>query len=623
MNGTLNRELANEYYRLAPMGTASVYGLLAVVLYFYWGELPHSILLPWAAVIFVTSTFFLIAIRLYKRHGTENNAGKWLNVYMFVVAAHDVPWGLIGPMSFMIDNEVYRMLTLFMLAGMTAGGIITRGVMFRIYVVSITALLTPIVITLAVQDTSITDAMLALVVIFIFFMLAVAKSYSATVKRNIQLWLDNAKLIDQLTESSHEVEKANRELTAEIEHRKKFEKELVAAKERSERASEAKNQFLANVSHELRTPLNGIIGFSELLQGELLDKKQAQYAAQIGKSGQSLLRIVNDILDITAIEAGHPALYKGNFFLRDELNDVVDILRHAAEHKSLELKLAVDEDVEDGLYGDANRLRQIIGNLINNAVKYTEEGRIEVRVSRQGERDERIVVRFDVDDTGIGVAEEALDSIFDRFTRVEGFNARKSEGVGLGLAIVKSLVQRMDGTITVRSRPGEGSSFCLEIPFAKSVGESKKTEKLEAVKLTPAQWQGFKVLIVDDNEVNRTVLAAFLAKAGISYSQADSGRRALESIRNGDFDLVLMDIQMPDMSGTEVAVRLREEQAELPVLIAVTAHAFPEQRQVILESGFDDFLIKPVSEADLLKTLTRASMNGYEQVRKKASGGAK
>ncbi len=612
MNKKLNRELAKEYYKLAPMAASSFYGLLAIVLFFFWGELPNSILLTWVAVNLIAATSFLVAARLYKRHGTDDNSETWLRIYMFLVLLQDAPYGLIGPVSFMVDNEIYRMLTLFMLGGMTAGAITTRGLVLRIYVVSIVTLLLPIGITLAVQGTTVSEGMLALVVIYVAFMLSVAKSYSASVNRNILLWLDNEKLLGQLMQSHAEIEEANRVLTREIEHRKKIEVELLEAKERSERASEAKNQFLANVSHELRTPLNGIIGFSELLHGESLGEKSARFAEQIGRSAQTLLRIVNDILDITAIEAGHLSFYEETFSLRNELDGVVSILQPMAERKNLKLETSVDDEVDDALYGDANRLRQIVSNLISNAVKYTEKGQIHVHVSHQDENDDQVIVRFDVEDTGIGIAEEAQAAIFDNFTRVEGFETRHNEGVGLGLAIVKSLVQRMDGRISLRSKLGEGSCFTVELPFVRSAETAQGTQTIEPPSLTVEQWSELKVLVVDDNDVNRMVLGAFLNKAGIPFDEVSNGHDALERIRVGGLDVVLMDIQMPDISGIEVVRRLHEERVPLPVLIAVTAHAFPEQRQAILNAGFVDFLIKPISEASLLKTLTRAYMGGYD-----------
>jgi signal transduction histidine kinase/CheY-like chemotaxis protein len=604
------------------MVSFSSYGLLIVMLYFFWGLVPNPTLYIWGSITFSVATWLLISISLFKRYGNESNTEFWYKISAASAVVHDVPLGFIGPLGFMVDNELYQIFVVFMLGGMCAGAITTRGVIFKIYVASMIALLTPIIIVLALHKTDVANGMLALTIMYFLFMLSVARNYSSTMTNNFLLWLDNEKLVGQLTQSHTEVEEANRVLTREIEHRRKVEGELVKARDRSERASEAKNQFLANVSHELRTPLNGIMGFADLLQQEQLDEIQKRYANQIGKSAETLLRIVNDILDITAIEAGHLAFYEDTFSLRAELDNVFSILRPRAESKSLELTLKIDDDVEDNLYGEANRLRQVISNLITNAVKYTDKGHISVHVSRHGMKDDQVRLNFAVEDTGTGIPDEALSTIFDNFTRVEGFETRTNEGVGLGLAIVKTLVQRMGGTLNVQSSVGVGSCFSCEIPFVISVKTAKVEEEVETPSLTPAQWQALQVLVVDDNDVNRMVLAAFLSKAGIPFTEADSGSAALERIREGGVDLVLLDIQMPGMSGFDVVQRLHEEQVKLPVLIAVTAHAFPEQRQAILDAGFVDFLIKPVSEPALLKTLTRVYMGGYDEVPGKVNAAA-
>lgn len=612
MNNKLNYELAKQYYSLVPRVSLSSYGLMFVIIYFFWNKIPSNLLIAWGVVVFLMAFALLVVMRMFVRHGSAKSAEFWLNLGAGVGVLHDAPLGLIVPMGFMVDDSLYHILTLFMIAGMSAGAIITRGVVFKIYVIAVVVLLTPTIITLVIQNTVIAEAMLVLTVIYVIFMLSVARNYSSTIRNNFLLWLDNEKLVSRLTQSHSAVEDANRELIREIERRKRIEGELVEAKERSEKASEAKNQFLANVSHELRTPLNGIIGFSDLLHDETLEVKEAGYVEQIGKSAKTLLHIVNDILDITAIEAGHLAFYEESFSLRDEMNDVITVLRPMAERKNLAIELSVDEDVDDYLYGDANRVRQIISNLITNAVKYTEKGNIDIHVSYPGEMDDKVMVRFEIKDTGIGISEEAQATIFDNFTRVEGFEVRHNEGVGLGLAIVKNLLQRMAGTISVSSKPGAGSCFTCEIPFARSTKTPQSVERDVTTGVNPVKWGDLSVLVVDDNEVNRMVLGAFLKKSDISFKEVDNGYSAMEIIRSGGIDVVLMDIQMPDISGIEVVRKLREEQIELPVLVAVTAHAFPEQRQAILDAGFSDFLIKPISEAELLKTMARAYFGGCE-----------
>jgi signal transduction histidine kinase/CheY-like chemotaxis protein len=603
MNDRLKLELAKEYYKLAPMASATLFALLGVTVYFYWGKIPSLLLLSWAGVNLVAAIAFLIAAGYFKQYASQANAGGWLRTYAFLLLFQDAPWGLIGPMSFMVDNQSYHMLTLFMLGGMTAGAVVTRGIILRIYLISLFSLLTPIIVTLALQGMAINDAMLAMTLIYLLFMLAVAKNYSASVVRNIHLWLNNEKLVKRLQISHAEVEGVNRDLTEEVEHRRKIERELVEAKERSERANEAKNQFLATVSHELRTPLNGIVGFSDLLRDEELEEKPKRYIYQINKAAKALQHIVNDILDITAIEAGHIILYDEPFSLRAEMEDLLGIMMPMAEAKNLPLRFHIGEGVNDELCGDIHRLKQIVGNLLSNALKYTETGNVSLRISYLETRKGKEVLRFEVEDTGVGINEEAINFIFKNFTRLENFETRKSEGAGLGLAIVKSLVNKMNGKLTVRSKVGEGSCFSCELPFEQGRDGSEKTQPLQVRAVSLKQWQTSNVLVVDDNEINRMVLTALLAKIGIPFSEAKNGREALECIRSGAFDLVLLDIQMPDISGIDVAARLREEQDQIPALIAVTAHAFPEHRQAILDAGFSDLLIKPIMMDDLMKKL--------------------
>jgi signal transduction histidine kinase/CheY-like chemotaxis protein len=589
MNEKLRLELAKQYYKLAPLSSASLITLLGVTIYFYWGKIPTNLLVTWGGINFIAASLFIFASWQFKQHGSIENAGKWLKIYNVLQLLLGVPWGLIGPISFMVDDQLYRMLTLFMLAGMTAGMIITRGLIFKTYLISLCSLLTPIIVTLALQGTAISNAMLTMTLIYIIFMVATAKNYSASVIKNIQLWLDNEKLIEEL-QTSHA--------------------ELVIAKERSDRANEAKNQFLATVSHELRTPLNGIIGFADLLQNEKLKNKEKHYINQISKAGKALQRIVSDILDITAIEAGEIRLYDEPFSLRTEIGDLIELMTPLAERKSLTLKLNIQEAVKDNLTGDISRLRQIISNLISNAVKYTKHGYVSLNISHVDNKSGKELLRFDVEDTGIGINKEALEFIFKNFTRLDSFETRESDGMGLGLAIVKSLVAKMNGKLKVKSKPDHGSCFSFELALEQSSAAEIQARHEQTSELSQRQWQKFNVLIVDDNEVNRMLLSAFLNDLGITYSEAVGGREALDLIRNGTFNLVLMDIQMPDISGINVANILNNELNPMPVMIAVTAHAFKEQRDAILDAGFYAYLTKPVIIDDLIKILTQAYQSG-------------
>ncbi|MBW9269676.1 MAG: response regulator [Candidatus Thiodiazotropha sp. (ex. Lucinisca nassula)] len=619
MNNKLDLELAKESYKLATKASIGSFATFAAILYFFWGLVPTPLLTAWVIINIVCSASVFFVARQFEKRVDLNNANRWLRLYSLLVLVSVVPWGFIGPLGFMIEDEIYHMLTLFILGGVTAGGIITRAVIFKNYVLTLFSLLTPTLITLLMQGTALAETVLILILIYMVFMLWVAKSYSRNVKHNIQLWLDNEKLLGEVRDSHAEIAKKNLELTNEIEQGKKIESQLIEAKERSERASEAKNQFLANVSHELRTPLNGIMGFTELLQEERLEQKHDQYVSQIGKAAKSLLHIVNDILDITSIESGQISLNEESFTLRTEMEEVLAIMGPIAERKSLLLKLRIDKQLHNRLYGDANRLRQIISNLLSNAIKYTESGYVSLTIKLLNSNGKKILLRFEVEDTGIGIAEAELSTIFDNFTRVENFETRKTEGAGLGLAIVKSLVEKMDGVLDVSSSLNEGSCFSLELPLRVCSKDELCSQPPRAATVTQQQRQNFHVLVVDDNEINRMLLCAFLSKLGSPYAVASNGYEALAQIRNNHFDVVLMDIQMPDISGMDVASRLRSESRSIPILIATTAHAFPEQHQTILEAGFSDLLTKPVGIEELEKTLAHAFSGGYTEDKRVAN----
>jgi len=604
MNDKLNRELARLLYKQAPFVSISVYALLAVACYFFFDVIPHDVLLSWVAVSFVMSTLLLVQTWRYRRNTAKDQGARWIRSYTVITAVQDLTWGLIGPISFMADNELYRLLTLFMLGGMAAGSVATRGIVFRTFIIAVVSLLIPIIVTLTLQNDSVSKGMMALTVIYFLFLLSVGRNYSSSIRKNILLWLDNEKLIGELRDSKVKIENVNDGLRSEIEQRKHVEKELLAAKEWAECANAAKNQFLANVSHELRTPLNGIIGFSAILEKTALTDEQMRYVKHIDRSANSLLRNVNDILDITAIEAGHLKLYPQSFSLRSELDDVLALVRPLAEQKGLNMAEYIDASVTDALYGDANRLKQIFTNIISNAIKYTEKGSIELRVSEANATEDGVILHVEIEDTGIGIPYNAVNSVFDNFTQVESFEHKRVEGVGLGLAIVKSLLNKMDGRIWLDSVQGKGTTFSIELPFEKAAeGVAPGRVNATASIVESQDVQQLKVLVVDDNEVNRMVLTTFLAQHDVAFEEAASGEEALTRISENGFDVVLLDIQMPDISGIEVAHRVMSMECNTPFLVAVTAHAFPEQREEIIAAGFSEFLIKPISETGLMHVL--------------------
>jgi signal transduction histidine kinase/CheY-like chemotaxis protein len=400
------------------------------------------------------------------------------------------------------------------------------------------------------------------------------------------------------------------------EHTKQLIKELEQSTAKAETAVRLKGQFLANMSHEIRTPMNAIIGMAELLLDDDLTPTQRESAETVRDSADALLRVIDDILDLSKIEAGKLTFETLNFDLRATVKGVTDTLALRASAKGLDLAVSIAADVTTFLRGDPGRLRQVLLNLVGNAIKFTPRGQVTVLVTQESETGTHAVLRFSVRDTGIGIAPEAQQRLFDAFTQADGSTTRRYGGTGLGLAISKQMIGLMGGAIRIESSPGAGSTFWFTCRLEKQATGAYCQFPPPADRrdgLAPnvpgridRRKSGVRILLVEDNVVNQRVALRVLNKLGYTVDPAANGREAVEAASRVRYDLILMDCQMPEMDGYEATAQIRRLEAATrrTPIVAMTAHAMQGDREKCLEAGMDDYVAKPF-RADALGAVLR------------------
>lgn len=410
----------------------------------------------------------------------------------------------------------------------------------------------------------------------------------------------------KLLKQTYDIKTANMELHMQIKEKEKIELELIAAKKNADTANNAKSLFLANMSHEIKTPLNGIMGFISLLNKTALDKEQKELVKQAEISGRSLKSLISDILDISKIEADKIELNTEPSDIRNLIDEVVTIFLPLVKEKNIRLSVDISKDTPKVLDLDTGRLKQILINLIGNAVKFTEQGEVSLSVRTQETRENNHRLLFSIKDSGIGIAENDFEKLFKSFSQVDSSTSKKYGGTGLGLAISKKLIELMGGVITFKSTKGYGSTFEFFIPVRTSPGqiELKKHDSDVNNNTNNSMSSDLKILVAEDNPINQKLISHILFKNGFDYELVSNGIQAMQALKSNDYSLILMDCNMPLKDGFETSRQIRMTETRYHPIIAITADSSREDISKCMSSGMDDFISKPFEPDEFINKIT-------------------